>query len=371
MLIVCAVRRGRHCDGSARLGAAFPLILLPVVLLACCLGPEPARGAVPAAEHAPADTVAPSIAGTARAGETLIASPGVWTEEPTAFSYRWETCYLAGGCLVRQESANVGYLVQPRDANHLIKVTVTASNALGSATATAAPVQVELAWHFATGPPRLEQTSFGASRRRPPWSDSRALWIGVAGGMCVGEGRPSLAEVDFQEQGPTSTLPHPSVIVTPSILFPAPTEVVGTVNPGEPVPACAGVGIPLSRRIRLRRPSSRLWVYDGSQIPPRLVLEPAKVLHWRKPRVLGSRRIEISVPFSGCAGMSITAHAVERRGRTIITAYGERQVRRPRPCQKGHGVEELKLTLERPVDRTELLDGSFRPPRPRLPLSHS
>jgi hypothetical protein len=212
------------------------------------------------------------------------------------------------------------------------------------------------------------RTSFSASREEPPWSTSRVLSVGVNSGICVGEGRPYLSEVHVHERGPTSKLAFPSVVLTTSVLFPAPTEIVGTVNPGEPGPGCAGIGIGLGRRVRLGRPSARLYVYDGSQDPPRLVLEPAKILHWRKLRIVGPRSIEISVPFAGCAGMSISVHAVYRPGRAIVTAYGERpDVRRPRPCQKSYGVEQVGFKLDKPVNSVELLDGSFAPPRPRLP----
>ncbi|MBS1675831.1 MAG: hypothetical protein JST08_00455 [Actinobacteria bacterium] len=325
-----------------------------------------ARSVEAAVEHAPGNTVPPVISGTPKAGETLTATKGSWTEEPTAFSYRWEVCFSTGACLVRQDSASASYLVRGADADHQIKLTVTASNGFGSSSAGATPMNIELSWHFGTGPPRVEKTSFSASREQPPWSTSGALGIGVSSGMCVGEGRPYLSKVVVRERGPSSKLPFPSVVITTSVTFPSPTMIVGTVHAGEVSPACAGVGIGLGRHIRLRRPSARLHVYDGRQSPPRLVLEPAKILHWRNPRIVGPRSIEISVPFSGCAGMSISAHPVYRRGRVIITVYGEwPTAKRPRPCQRGYGVEHLRLNLKEPVDGMELLDGSFGQPRLR------
>jgi hypothetical protein len=321
-----------------------------------------------AAESAPTNTELPSITGTAKPGETLTASPGAWTGDPTTYAYRWQVCYPSGGCLVRQESTAPTYVVSPKDAFQALSVAVTAANGAGSATATSPTEKVEPSWHYATGSPRIETISWGAQRPSPPWSTARALTIGVTTGICVGEEHFRFDTIEVHERAPSSRLPFPSAVITTSIVWPAPSEIVGTVNPEEVQPACAGIGIGAGRTIKLRRPAAQLYIYDGSQTPPRLVLQPAKVLPWKLKRRIGPRAVEIAVPFAACAGISITTHVVERPGRAIVTAYGELpEHHNPGRCLKARGVEDLKVRLHARVADLELFDGSQSPPRLRRP----
>lgn len=319
-----------------------------------------------AAETAPVEVQPPTITGTARPGETLTASPGTWTGDPTGYTYRWQACYPSGACLPRQESTASTYLVGPEDALKSLSVAVTAVNGAGAATATSPTVKVEPSWHYATGPPRVETMAWGAQRPSPPWSTSKALAIGVSTGMCVGEAHPRLGRIKVRERPPSSRFPFPSAVITTSVVWPAPTEVVGTVHPGEVGPGCAGIGTGAGRTIRLRRPVSRLFIYDGSQSPPRLVLQPPKILPWKLERQVGPKTIEIGVRFAACPGISITTHLVERPGRAIITAYGEPPVHKgPGRCLRVRGVEDLKVRLKARVNTLDLFDGSSDPARRR------
>jgi sugar lactone lactonase YvrE len=86
---------------------------------------------------APANTTAPSISGTPEVGETLTASTGTWTgTPPLAYAYQWERCDPEG-----EECESIGgataqtYEFQSADSGHELRVTVTATNAAGSASA--------------------------------------------------------------------------------------------------------------------------------------------------------------------------------------------------------------------------------------------
>ena len=54
----------------------------------------------------PQNTVPPAITGTARAGETLSASPGTWTGSPASYAYQWLRCDDSGGACAQLPGAN-------------------------------------------------------------------------------------------------------------------------------------------------------------------------------------------------------------------------------------------------------------------------
>lgn len=83
---------------------------------------------------APANTASPTISGTAKQGETLTASTGTWTGDPTiTYAYQWQR---SGTNISGATSSS--YTLTSADAGHTIDVVVTASNAGGSVSATSA-----------------------------------------------------------------------------------------------------------------------------------------------------------------------------------------------------------------------------------------
>ena len=86
----------------------------------------------------PANTVAPTITGTARDGEELTAQDGTWTgTEPITFRYQWQRCDLNGtACTDIADATAKTYTAQDADANSTLVVVVTGHNAAGDATAT-------------------------------------------------------------------------------------------------------------------------------------------------------------------------------------------------------------------------------------------
>lgn len=87
----------------------------------------------------PANTSIPTIAGNAVVGSTLTASPGNWSGYPApSFAYQWSSCGTSG-CSSITGAQNASYTVQSADAGSTLKVTVTATNPVGSAAADSDP----------------------------------------------------------------------------------------------------------------------------------------------------------------------------------------------------------------------------------------
>jgi hypothetical protein len=99
--------------------------------------------AVVSVAGAPVPTAAPTISGTAQQGQTLEASPGAWTGNPTSFTYQWQRCDAAGAACADIVAATASsYGVSAADAGKRLRVGVTATNATGAATAYSAPTAV-------------------------------------------------------------------------------------------------------------------------------------------------------------------------------------------------------------------------------------
>lgn len=86
--------------------------------------------AAAAAGSAPTNSVAPAVTGTAQDGQTLTCSQGTWTNSPTGYAYQWKR---AGTNISGATSST--YLLVTADVGQAVKCTVTATNAIGSASA--------------------------------------------------------------------------------------------------------------------------------------------------------------------------------------------------------------------------------------------
>lgn len=84
--------------------------------------------------EAPVNTAIPTISGTTTEGQTLTATTGTWTGNPTpTYAYQWQrgTTNIAG-------ATSATYTLQAADAGNTVRVIVTATNSEGSASATSA-----------------------------------------------------------------------------------------------------------------------------------------------------------------------------------------------------------------------------------------
>src|SRR4051812_1910655 len=76
--------------------------------------------------------------GTTYVGDTIAVSNGVWTNNPTKFTYQWRRCDPEGdrrNCHDIVGATSQSYKVTKDDVNHKLDAVVTASNADGNAAA--------------------------------------------------------------------------------------------------------------------------------------------------------------------------------------------------------------------------------------------
>ena len=94
--------------------------------------------------HAPVNTTPPTIDGSLVEGATVNASLGAWTNAPTSFAYEWFSCNPPSPCTAIKGATKSSYVIADDLLGQQLRVTVTASNASGSASAASAgtaPIQ--------------------------------------------------------------------------------------------------------------------------------------------------------------------------------------------------------------------------------------
>jgi hypothetical protein len=126
---------------------------------------------------APQSNSSPSISGQPREGRTLTAENGSWANSPASFAYQWQQCDPSGaGCNPISGATSKSYRVAPGDADHTLKVAVTASNPDGSATATSGATDVVSSAKAPvnTAPPQVS----GTAKVGEQLSASTGTWTG-------------------------------------------------------------------------------------------------------------------------------------------------------------------------------------------------
>jgi hypothetical protein len=90
----------------------------------------------------PASASPPTISGTPKEGQTLVARAGSWTNAPTRFAYRWSRCDTAGNNCATIGAGSTQRL-GPSDVGRTIRLTVWATNRYGTGgPATSVPTAV-------------------------------------------------------------------------------------------------------------------------------------------------------------------------------------------------------------------------------------
>jgi Bacterial Ig-like domain (group 3) len=95
----------------------------------------------PVLPAAPVVTGAPGISGTAQQGSTLSASTGVWSNNPTGYSYVWQACTSAGSaCSPISGATSNSFKLTQAQVGDYVSVIVTASNSGGHASVASAGI---------------------------------------------------------------------------------------------------------------------------------------------------------------------------------------------------------------------------------------
>src|SRR5262249_32872538 len=80
----------------------------------------------------PVNVSPPTVSGVAQQGQTLAASSGSWTNNPTQLVRRWRRCDSAGNCSWIAGASGPTYVPGAGDVGYTISVYVVAINAGGS-----------------------------------------------------------------------------------------------------------------------------------------------------------------------------------------------------------------------------------------------
>jgi outer membrane protein assembly factor BamB len=99
-------------------------------------GPVEATAIGPILVAPPIPETLPTISGTPAQGQQLIADPGTWSGNPTAYGYQWSRCGDSPwSCVAIPGATSQEYLAGPGDVSQTLLVAVTATNPGGDSLA--------------------------------------------------------------------------------------------------------------------------------------------------------------------------------------------------------------------------------------------
>jgi hypothetical protein len=104
-------------------------------VIAAAPGPPP-PGEIGAGSSLASVLSAPTVTGTAKAGETLTADDGTWSGDAIALARQWQRCSPTGeSCLDIDAATGLTFLLGPDDIGSTLRVVVTATDPVGSTAA--------------------------------------------------------------------------------------------------------------------------------------------------------------------------------------------------------------------------------------------
>lgn len=99
--------------------------------------------AVISGRAAPVNTARPTVSGTPQPGEELTATTGTWSNGVRTYAFQWQRCDSAGAnCTDVAGATGRTYGVRAADIGGTIRISVTATNLVGSNTATSDRTEV-------------------------------------------------------------------------------------------------------------------------------------------------------------------------------------------------------------------------------------
>jgi subtilisin family serine protease len=172
---------------SADVGSVIKLVFsvknsigrTPVAILSQVVGGSTPPPPPPPPVLPPVNMTLPSVSGTAQAGQTLTASSGTWTGNPTTTTYQWQRCDSTGAnCSAISGAGSSVYVAQATDVGSTLEATVTASNSAGAATAASAPTLVVVAAP-PPPPPTTQTLTFSGSLTRKNGTQTFNVTVGA------------------------------------------------------------------------------------------------------------------------------------------------------------------------------------------------
>ncbi|MES1193990.1 MAG: hypothetical protein ABUM26_06660, partial [Solirubrobacterales bacterium] len=126
----------------------------------------------PVIDGQPANTAVPAVTGSLQGGKPLTVTPGTWYPAATSYAYQWQRNTGSGFADIAG-ATNPTYFTAPADVTATIRARVTATNAYGSFSATAAAVGP-----VTTGAPvnRVLPIISGAVKRGAPLAVNSGTW---------------------------------------------------------------------------------------------------------------------------------------------------------------------------------------------------
>jgi hypothetical protein len=123
--------------GSGEIGDSFEVVVTAGNAQGDASATSPETSITGGGVQPPVDVLPPSILGLTVTGQTVTANEGLWTGTEPAFTYQWELCGPSGGsCAEIGGATESTFTIPDGDAGHTLRVTVTASNAAGTTSAT-------------------------------------------------------------------------------------------------------------------------------------------------------------------------------------------------------------------------------------------
>ncbi len=284
-------------------GSLVALMAVAVALLVPTLGSARSQAA-------PVNKTEPKISGSAFKGETLTATTGTWSNNPTHYAFQWLRCPPNGGsgdgsnCTAITGPTTSSYTLRNADVGRTIRVRVTATNSAnesGVAASNATAIVAAAAVPRFTSPPTISgtpQLGQTLTANTGTWTGTQPISYGYSWRRCDKNG--GSCSVISGATKPTYTIPSSDSGATLRIRVTA-TNTRGSTSATSvptavitPTPPPSTGGCPIGRgpiQVNAVTPPARLLIDVQQSSPP--------VVH------RGAQTIIVRYHVSACGGRSV------------------------------------------------------------------